>query len=293
MAERGRLSLISLRQLSGIPPRRLKAGLTTLIQHHIVLYNAVDEDEPTYFQVDWHTAYVLVRLRKLIKVVKDREGEAAGQIISNILQLGHASVGDLADEYDLTPSSKRDSGIDTVEEHMTEDGLINGIAKKGKPSLPQDKNTSVSKFHGTLRSLLAKGFLVKVNERTYLSPADLQERVRDTVIAEHFPGGRITGPKKEKVFQLAVKNLKRKWQDDDNYSDTRDIGSHGEIKRCSPPSSSNKRVKSKKLSNGVNHRDHYADEDRVEEFEPRADKLPVWCCCPNQPTALSLIRWSE
>lgn len=240
-----------------------------------MLHHSAEEDEPTYFQADLHAAYALGRFRKIFRFVKERQGEAAGQIFSNILQLGHASVGDLADEYDLAPASKRDSGIDTVEEHMTEDGLLNGIAKVGNSTSVLEKSMSASKFHDALRGLLAQGFLVKVNERTYLPPADLEERLRDTVISEQFQDGKITGPKKEKAFQAAVNILKRKWQDDDDYSGTRDIGSHGKIKRCTAHSSSNKRIKSSRLSNGVQSHAHEAHESEVEADEHRVDKLPV------------------
>lgn len=289
MAEYGRLSLLALRQLSGIPPRRLKVGLTTLIQHHIILHHALDEYEPTEFQVDWHAAYALVRSRKVVDVVRNREGEAAGRIISNILQLGHVSVGDLANEYDLNPESKRDSGVDTVEEYMNEHGLVNGIAKEGKSDSAQSRITTVSKLHETLRRLLAEGFLLKVNDRTFMPMADLESRIKEAVIADKFPDGRITGPKKSKAFQSEFNWLKRKWREDDDYSESRDIGSHGEIKYSATSTPGHKRIKSSELTNGVNHRNAGANAESDGRDDLQVHRLPVLCRCSTKYTALVLI----
>ena len=280
LADHGRLSLIALRRLTGINIRRLQSGLTTLTQHHIVLHYAADEDEPTFFQVDWYAAYVLVRSRKMTTLVRDREGEAAGQIVANILQLGHASVGDLVDEQDLTSGSKRDSGIDTVEHYVSEEGLINGIAKDGKQNPPQGKITTASDYHQSLGILLRKGYVVKVNERTYVPFADLQDQLRDTVISEGFRDGKVTGPKKQKEYNVAVNRLKRKWQDEDSFSETKDIGSRGKIKHTHVPAPTNKRLKTNgDLPNGIHT---HACDKAGEDVSHSVQKLPVLCCCPSK-----------
>ncbi|KAK3719733.1 RNA polymerase III subunit C82 [Vermiconidia calcicola] len=249
LADHGRLHLPALHQLTRIPLRRLKNAVALLLQHHILYYHASYDEEPTYFQVNWDAAYAIIRTRKIAKLIADREGEAAGRLVSNILQLGHASVGDLLDEYGLTPDSKRDSGIDVVDHHMSEEGLVNGIAKDGKLEAVDSEVTTTSEFHSLMRKLLEKGFLVKVGQRTYTAYADLTEQVKDIVIAEYFPTGKVTGPKKAPEFKARVNEQKRKWEEEDAYSSSKDDAARGTFKK-----SHNKRVKlNGDLPNGLHH----------------------------------------
>lgn len=281
LAEHGRMHLPALRRISAIPLRRLKVGLTTLIQHHIVLYYAEDEDAPTFFQLDWTAAYSLVRCHKLLHAIEEREGVIAKGLVANVLHLGHTSVGDLAEEYGLLPTSKRDSGIDTAEQHMSENGMVNGITENGEADHPAEHKITLADFHTTLRRLLTQGILVKVNERTFVPYADLQEEIKETVIAEDFPDGKITGSKKSKEFQEKVNTLKRKYQDDDAYSDTRDIGSHGEIMLSDTAGPKSKRLKPNHLSNGTHHHAGMG-ENKVEAINGSFDKLSVRLCCLDQ-----------
>ena len=250
----------------------------------MLLHHAADEDEPTYFEVDWQSAYILVRVPKINTLVTDRYGEAAGQIIANILQLGHASIGDLASEFDLTLPSKRDSGIDTVEQRMTDEGLINGISKDGhEKSTSAEHIATLSQFHETLLTLLKDGYLVKVSARSYIPQSDLEVQMKETIVSESFPDGKITGPKKQMEYRAAVDNLKRKWQEEDEYKRFTDIESRGTIKRSKAPSSSNKRVKMNGgLTNGVVHHEAKTEDDVAECSVP---KLPVWRCCGLLPTS--------
>ena len=206
--------------------------------------------------------------------MSEREGEAAGKLLANIFELGHASVGDLESAYDLTFTSKRDSGIDTVEKYMSEEGLINGIAKDGKNKIPTDIST-ISDFHSTLRKLLDERYLLKVNERSYMPQADYEEEARQATINENeeFAGGKVSGAKKVREFESEVNKLKRKWREEDTYSKTRDVASKGSIKRSKTSAPNAKRVKiNGDLPNGTHH-DIIDDDEDGEECVP---KLPVY-----------------
>lgn len=285
LASYGRLTIAQLYHHTQIPTRRLKPAITLLTQHHIILHYAADEDEPTYFSVNWEAAYVLVRPRKIARLVEDRYGEAAGNMIETVMQIGHVSVGDLAAEYSLESGSKRDSGIDTVEQHMTEEGMLNGIAKNIEQQKPQAHITAVTQYHDTLRSLLDAGFLTKVGARALTAASDLQEQLENVVIAEQFADGRVTGPKKAKLFEAAVTTLKRKWHDEDEYAPHRDIGSQGTIKRGKASSSQgNKRVKiSDNLPNGIHDSALELNDDEDMAVKRPVRKLPV-LCCPTKPS---------
>lgn len=216
--------------------------------------------------------------------MEGRHGEGAGHLIRNVLQLGNARVGDLADAYHLSASSKRDSGIDTTFDHMTEASMLNGAAKTSAPKTSHGQViTTKSEFHGTMRTLLRSGILVKVGMRAYVPPSDLQERIEETVISEQFPDRKVTGPKKQHEFKLAINRLKRKWREDDTYSGLHDVSSKGTIKRPGDHFKlDHKRVKlNGKAANGLLH---------AVEDEQSTPKIPVLCCClPSRVPSLIIL----
>ncbi|KAK0946511.1 RNA polymerase III subunit C82 [Friedmanniomyces endolithicus] len=265
LAAHGRLSAPTLAAHAKIPLIRTHTGLATLLEEQLVLHHAAEEDAPTYYSVSWRNAYNLVRHINVVSLVTERHGEAAGQVVKNILQLGHARVGDLTDAYNLAPGSKRDSGVETGAHHVPEAVMVNGAAKSYAPS--NKRVTSAFELHTILRTLLRFGVLVKVGTRTLMPIADLQEQLQEAVIVDQFPDRKVTGPKKAKEFALAVNELKRKWRRDDAFSDATDASSRGAIKRPGEQSNPNKRLK----LNGNKLNGHVIDVD----CEPSASKLSL------------------
>lgn len=206
--------------------------------------------------------------------------------MANLLQLGHAKVGDLAQAFDLT-ASKRDSGLDACREHLsTERGAkTNGIDAHHVRKVPDTKINTAGQFHTTLRKLLKAGFLVKLNKRVYTPAADLQYEIEEAVISDRFPDRKVTGPKKQAEFKTAVNSLKRKWRDADEFTD-RDLESKGTIRRPGEPPGKRAKINGG-LTNGAGH-DHFEEEN--------VPKLPVLCCGLSQRRVplLTLFRmiWS-
>lgn len=84
---------------------------------------------------------------------------------------------------------------------------------------------------------------------------------------------KMTGPTKAKEINIELNTLKRKWEDEDSYSKTRDIATKGVIKRAKSLAPSNKRVKvNGDLTNGIHH--EFVDES--EDVEECVSKLPVY-----------------
>ncbi|TKA77390.1 hypothetical protein B0A55_03230 [Friedmanniomyces simplex] len=241
LAEHGRLTAPTLAAHAKIPLRRAYTGLATLLEEQLVLHHAAEEDAPTFYSVSWRNSYNLVRHANVVALVTERHGEAAGQVVENILQLGHARVGDLADAYNLTWGSKRDSGVETGANHVPEAVMVNGVAKSHATS--NQHVTSASELHTILRTLLGAGILVKVGTRTLMPVSDLQEQLQEAVIVDQFPDRKVTGPKKAKEFAAAVNELKRKWQHDDAFSEISDASSRGAIKRPGEHFAPKKRAK--------------------------------------------------
>lgn len=200
------------------------------MEEQLVLHHTAEEDAPTYYSVNWPNAYNLSRHTNVIQLVTDRHGDGAGQIVKNILELGHARVGDLADAYELESGSKRDSGVDSTIHHGMEAVMANGTEKSSTRPTAQHVKTA-SEFHSILDTLLKSGILVKVNTRTLMPLSDLQEQLEESVISELFPDRKVTGPKKARMFADAVGKLKRQWQADDSFSATRDYAPRSAMKR--------------------------------------------------------------
>ena len=213
LAQSGRITLPVLIQQSDLSGRYIRHGLTVLIQQHLILHISPENESTTFYEVDWDGAYNLVRSGKIVAAVEDRYGAAAGQVISNLLQLGHAKVEDLEDAYKF---DKNNSSINTAAVHINGEGLPNGFEKGHLAVTPQDKKISTRQdLHKILFQLLEAGFITKVHERTYHSFEDREMEVEKVVKATEFPDGKTTGPKARDRFSAAINEKKRKWREEE------------------------------------------------------------------------------
>ncbi|KAF2207774.1 hypothetical protein CERZMDRAFT_62520 [Cercospora zeae-maydis SCOH1-5] len=256
LAQKGRHTLYELRrEFPHIAARQMRQALVVLLQQHIVLYHQL-EDGPTYYHADWRNPARSIRAALIAALVAERYGEGAAKIVSNLVELGHARVGDLAQAFDFAPASKRDSGYESC------NGYTNGAVKaNGADTHKASGVATVGQFHSTLRTLLKAGILVKRGKQAYMPAADLQAQIEAVVISEQFPDGKISGAKKQAEFQAAVKTLKRKRQEADEYSATRDAESRGQIKRPGAALSEHAAKRAKLnggMTNGI-HRDEDSD----------------------------------
>jgi DNA-directed RNA polymerase III subunit RPC3 len=269
LAQKGRQTVFELRrEHPHINLRQMRQALATLLQKHIILYHEID-DGPTYYHADWRNPARFFRGPLIAALVAERHGEGASKIVSNLLELGHARVGDLAQAFDFAPSSKRDSGYESCDGYGNGAGTVNRDAHKMKG----DKIVTVGQFHNTLRALLKAGFLVKRGKQAYMPAADLQAQIEAVVISEQFPDGKVNGAKKQAEFQAAVKTLKRKRQEANEYSAARDNDSRGQLKRPGAHS-----VKRAKLNGGQTNGVHHDNDIDMDDSVP---KLPVYLASPS------------
>jgi len=249
LAEHGRLYRQQLLRLLQLPGRQLRHALTVLTQQHVLRWHT-DDDDITRYSIDWRSTYNLLRSNRIISLVDQRYGEGAARIVTNLLQLGHARVGDLAQAFDLEPSLKRDSAFDDCNGRVNGSALPNGTDSTHAHKSQVSKITTSGQFHHMLRTLLQAGFLVKLQKRSYMPAADLLEEIEETVISEHFPDRKVTGPKKQADFRRQVNSLKRKWQDEVEYSERHDAESRGTFRSAA----GSKRVKlNGNQPNGIGH----------------------------------------
>ncbi|KAI4910467.1 hypothetical protein J4E90_007903 [Alternaria incomplexa] len=122
LARHGRQSLASIARVSYLNPRQIKYGLVILLQQHLIFHSGSDAPL-TYYEIDWQNSYAIVRFGKIVKLVQDRDGKKAANVMSNLLALGHTRIADLKEAY--FPS-------ETESDYDSDDGAANGAGSKRK-----------------------------------------------------------------------------------------------------------------------------------------------------------------
>ncbi|CAN9124873.1 unnamed protein product [Alternaria alternata] len=135
LARHGRQSLASIARASYLNGRQIKYGLVILLQQHLIFHSGSDAPL-TYYEIDWQNSYAIVRFGKVVKLVEDRFGKKAANVMSNLLALGHTRIADLKEAY-FPPETESDDDSD--------DGTANGAGSKRK-------RTNGNHVNGTVRT---------------------------------------------------------------------------------------------------------------------------------------------
>lgn len=122
LARYGRQTLSAIARASYLNGRQIKYGLVILLQQHLIFHSGNDAPV-TYYEIDWQNSYAIARFGKVTKLVEDRFGKKAANVMSNLLTLGHTRIADLKDAY-FPPESDSDDDSD--------DGIVNGAGLKRK-----------------------------------------------------------------------------------------------------------------------------------------------------------------
>ena len=138
LARYGRQTLAAVARASYLNGRQIKYGLVILLQQHLVFHSGNDS-QPTYYEIDWQNSYALVRLGKVTKLVEDRFGRKAANIMTNLLRLGHTRIADLKEAYFPTETESDDE---------SDDGIMNGAGTKRKRGGGNETNGSAKKTNG-------------------------------------------------------------------------------------------------------------------------------------------------
>ncbi|MBE7180415.1 MAG: hypothetical protein INR71_04245 [Terriglobus roseus] len=210
----------------------LKHGLVILLQHHLAFHRTDERDGLTYYEANLDGAYALVRAGKSIDIVREKFGEGAAQVASNLLLLGHASVKDLVDSYQL----KSNGDVDQNDQPNGTNGLLAADAEI----------RSLEQLHTTLHKLKRASLVDAVTTKTFMSRADIDAEAA-SIARRSMPDQKAPRGKKEKDrYDRIVHSLKRRWRDSD--MDEQDEDEYGP-----------KRRKTNGSTNGVNgtHGHHY------------------------------------
>ncbi|KAI9716516.1 MAG: hypothetical protein M1812_005247 [Candelaria pacifica] len=205
-----RLHLPALVHHSNLSPSQIKHGLAVLIQQHLVLhYTALDRDI-TFYEADWKNAYLLVRAGKTIKLAESRFGESAGGVVSNLLLLGDARVGDLADAYGVT-SPNSNGVVQGTKRHANGKEVLNGATNKVEETRHQI--TTLQHLHSVLGSLLQAGLVSEVREQHFRSFTDNVNEAEQEVKHEMAAVVGLTAAKKKAEAEVAIRHKLAKWRD--------------------------------------------------------------------------------
>ncbi|CAN9361122.1 unnamed protein product [Alternaria alternata] len=135
LARHGRQNLASIARASYLNGRQIKYGLVILLQQHLIFHSGSDAPL-TYYEIDWQNSYAIVRFGKVVKLVEDRFGKKAANVMSNLLALGHTRIAHLKEAY-FPPETESDDDSD--------DGTANGAGSKRK-------RTNGNHVNGTVRT---------------------------------------------------------------------------------------------------------------------------------------------
>lgn len=204
----GRLSLPALTHLTTLPHRLVKHGLSVLVQQHLIFWYTSPDDHMTMYEANIAVAYSLVRSGKYVKIAEAQAGVFAGKVISNLLLLGHARVGDLAQAYQGVP-------FKSTHDHSA---ATQGSSSKVKSStsghtgdITDEQNDTPWSIHETLRSLLRSQLVSQVHISHFRSDADNRREAEKAIPrAEEYKAK--NKKEQEAQHEVAIKKKLNEWK---------------------------------------------------------------------------------
>ncbi|KAJ5577759.1 RNA polymerase III Rpc82 C -terminal, partial [Penicillium hispanicum] len=276
-----RLSFPRLKYYSRLSDRQLQHGLTAMIQHHLVYHFTSLEDGNTYYEANPQAAYYLVRSGKILHMIEARLGEYAASVMEEILYLGHASVQQLQaipKLQILKPAVPNGAQHSEEEISPSENGLeggesggINGthhaLEMEGKPA----------PLNFTLKVLASHGYLKKVRDAHFQSPADNWLESKRAISARSDIKA-LKGKRQEEAILAKTQELVAERTHSDLSQTLMVDGLPRGVKRRlgnDTSGSSHERLMIQNGPNGDNMRDNEDEENDWSEDEDGFDNIPL------------------
>jgi DNA-directed RNA polymerase III subunit RPC3 len=255
LARHGRQTLAAVAKASYLNSRQIKYGLVILLQQHLVFHSGNDS-QPTYYEIDWQNSYALVRLGKVTKLVEDRFGRKAANVMTNLLRLGHTRIADLKEAYFPTETESDEESDDDIKNGIgkkrkrgngdtngsaTTNGMVNGGDVKpvvngdhahtngGPVEEPNQDDAeddgeigSVEELYEVIERLVQKGWIRTMTESQYLSPGDMHDILQQETIDQDLSGQQPTGIKDKAICHRNTlerkRNMRDKWLEVPRFS---------------------------------------------------------------------------
>jgi len=223
LARHGRQTLAAIARASYLSSRQIKAGLVILLQQHLVFHSAATAPV-AYYEIDWQHSYAIVRFGKVAKLVADRLGSKAANVVANLLALGHTRVADLHDAYfPAPPDSDADSDSGRVpaagSKRKRPGGPVNGHteSRSDQPDVELTSSdadiASPAELTQVLQDLIQRGWVRTATETQYLSPGDMHDMLTQEAIESQNGGLQPTGTKDKDLVLRETLRRKREMRD--------------------------------------------------------------------------------
>lgn len=155
------------------------------------------EDELVSYEANLSAAYNLLRAGKYVKIAKNRIGEFASTVISHLLLLGHARVGDLMQAYGIGHTKDMTSRLAAKLGSL---GRRTPKMNDGSHEVNGNESATREKINQTLCQLLQAGLVVPVHKTDMRSKQDKRAEAERSVgvLAEY----KIKGNSKREIEAL-------------------------------------------------------------------------------------------
>ncbi|KAI9652320.1 MAG: RNA polymerase III subunit C82 [Alyxoria varia] len=229
--ENGRISTTGLCWDTLLPLRTIKHALAVLVQQDLVRYDQPDNTGTTFYDVDVVSAYNLIRAGKNVKLIENRYGERAGDLIFNIQYYG-LGVNDLVlngPVHDplyskLTASENHVDRGEGQADGAVDDGVEDKASGAGEQNLVEpdalqngdtsSKDAGREQLWRELQKMRHLGYVEDVRDFHLIPTDSFISFIRKIVRKEddRFTQS-ITGPKKSIAYQEAVEARRKQFVD--------------------------------------------------------------------------------
>ena len=156
----------------------IKHGLSVLVQQHLVLWYTSSNDHLTSYEANSAVAYSLVRSGKYIKIAEAQVGNFAAKVVSSLLLLGHARVGDLVQAYGEGQSK---STRDRLATSCGSPGKLKSSSSSHEDGSNEEQSATLGSIYGTLCDLLRTELVSMVHVSHFRSDADNRSEAEKAV----------------------------------------------------------------------------------------------------------------
>ncbi|CAL8579458.1 RNA polymerase III subunit C82 [Xanthoria parietina] len=206
LAFNGRLSFSGLLHHTHFSPVEVRHSISVLIQQQLVYWYEPDNIGPALYEANLENSYLLARSGKYIQLLKDRFGDFASELVSNVIILGHVRIGDLTRTYFPSIDERGPLSEIVASDHLSQLSDEHPV----KPNGDTEKHVhTVDELHSTISNLLGAGLLCLVHESYFRSAAD------NIAEAEHVVprDGSIKSKKQqEATWELDVQQKLEDWR---------------------------------------------------------------------------------
>jgi DNA-directed RNA polymerase III subunit RPC3 len=166
----GRLVAPQLAQKCHLPLRQIQHGLAVLVQNGLICHYTINEGR-TFYEANPRNAYHLVRSGRVIDIVQKRYGKVGASIITQLLLVGHAPVGQ------LRMSSRLHENLSRADKTNIDSDGANGGRGLGIP-VGHYNDTEID---DCLKTLSKHGIICRLRESYFRTDADNRQIAEDRV----------------------------------------------------------------------------------------------------------------